>query len=122
MSIEFEYNILRMKGKLDLDLTTSQQERLIQLNGLYEFRLESLQHTELIRLQRNIWHDKHIKEESFQEGYWTLLYDSRFNNFKGILMTIWLGPYLVERFYVDGHVLIITIDEEGFPYFSMVIG
>ena len=39
LSIEFEYNTLRMAAQLDLDLTRAQQERLVQLNGLDEFRM-----------------------------------------------------------------------------------
>ena len=38
LSIEFEYNTLRMVVKLDLDLSHAQKKRLFQLNGLDEFR------------------------------------------------------------------------------------
>jgi len=33
------------------------------LNGLDEFRMQVLLHTEIIYLQRKIWHDKNIKEK-----------------------------------------------------------
>eukprot|EP00253_Pinus_taeda_P016180 PITA_16180 len=36
LSIEFEYNTLRMATQLDLDLSHAQRERLLQLNGLDE--------------------------------------------------------------------------------------
>ena len=39
LSIEFEYDNLRMASQLDLDVTRAQQERLLQLNGLDEFRM-----------------------------------------------------------------------------------
>jgi len=39
LSIEFEYNTLRMEAQLDLDVTRTQQERLLNLNGLDEFRM-----------------------------------------------------------------------------------
>eukprot|EP00253_Pinus_taeda_P027379 PITA_27379 len=68
LSIEFEYNTLRMVAQLDLDLSHAQKERLLHLNGLDEFRMQALLHTEIVQLQRNIWHDKHIKEKQFQEG------------------------------------------------------
>jgi len=48
LSIEFEYNILRMETPLDLDVTKTQQGRLLQLNGLDEFRMQALLHTEVI--------------------------------------------------------------------------
>jgi len=48
LSIEFEYNTLRMESHLDLDLTATQQDRLLQLNGLDKFRMQAFLHTEVI--------------------------------------------------------------------------
>ena len=90
LSIEFEFNTLRMVAQLDLDLSHAHKERLLQFNGLDEHRLQALLHTEVVQLQRKIWHDKNIKEKQFQEGDWTLLYDSRYKDFKGKLRTRWL--------------------------------
>ena len=39
LSIDFEYNTLRMEAKLDLDVTKVEQKLLFQLNGLDEFRM-----------------------------------------------------------------------------------
>jgi len=64
-------------------------------------------------LQRKVWHDRHIREKDFQEGDSALLYDSRFKDFKGKLMTRWLGSYLIEKCHDNGVVQIRTIDEEG---------
>ena len=60
LSIEFEYNTLRMVAKIDLDITSTQQERMLQLNCLDEFRMKTLLHTAVIQLHKNIWHEKHI--------------------------------------------------------------
>lgn len=106
MSIEFEYNALRMETQLDLDLSDAQKERLLQLNGLDEQRLQDLLHSDVVQLQRKIWHDRHIKEKQFQEGDWALLYDSRYNDFKGKIRTRWLGLYRVERCNDNGLVMI----------------
>lgn len=73
-----------MEVQLYLDLTIAQQERFLLLNRLDEYRLQTLLHIEVIHLQRNIWHDTHIKEKTFQEGDQALLYDSRFKDFKEI--------------------------------------
>ena len=48
LSIEFEYNTLRVAAQLDLDLSRAQKDRLLQLNGLDEQRLQALLHTEVI--------------------------------------------------------------------------
>lgn len=97
---------------MDLDVTTSQQERLLQLNGFDELKMTAILHNEFIQLQRKVSHDNHIKENTFQEGDYAMLYDSRFIYFKGKLMTRSLGPYLVEKCYENGYVQIRTIDEE----------
>eukprot|EP00253_Pinus_taeda_P002552 PITA_02552 len=95
LSIEFEYDTLRMAAQLDLDITKTQQERLLQLNGLDEFRVQALLHTDGTQVQKKVWHDKNIKDRVFQEGDWALPYNSRFKDFKGKLMTRWLGPHLI---------------------------
>lgn len=87
LSIEFEFNTLRLAALLDLDLSHAQKERLLQLNGLDEHRMHALLHTEVVQLQRKIWHDKKIKKKQFQEGDWALLYYSRYKYFKGNLRT-----------------------------------
>eukprot|EP00253_Pinus_taeda_P034419 PITA_34419 len=115
LSIEFEYSTVRMAAQLDLDPSHAQRERLLQLNGLDEQRLQAILHTEVVQLQRNIWHEKNIKEKNFQEGYWALLYDSRYKDFKGKLRTKWLGPYTIEKCNDNGSVLIRSIDEEALP-------
>eukprot|EP00253_Pinus_taeda_P006299 PITA_06299 len=68
LSIEFEYNTLRMVVQLDLDLSHAQQERLMQLNGLDELRMQSLLHSEVTQLQRKVWHDWHLNDKQFQPG------------------------------------------------------
>eukprot|EP00253_Pinus_taeda_P031576 PITA_31576 len=40
LAIEFEYNTLMMAAQLDLDISSAQKERLLQLNGFDEFRID----------------------------------------------------------------------------------
>lgn len=115
LSIEFEYNTLRMVAQLDLDLSHAYRERLLQLNGLHEQRLQALLHREVVQLQRKIWHENNIQEKQFQEGDWALLYYPRYKDLKGKLRTRWMGPYTVEKCNDNGSVLIRTIDEEAIP-------
>ena len=115
LCIEFEYNTLRLAAQLDLDLSHAQRERLLQLNGLDEKIMQALLHSEVVQLQRKIWHDRHLNEKQFQSGDWALLYDSRYKDFKGKLRKRWLGPYTVEKCNENGSVLIKTIDEEAIP-------
>eukprot|EP00253_Pinus_taeda_P012557 PITA_12557 len=115
LSIEFEYNTLRMEAQLDLDLSHAQHVRLLQLNGLDEHRMQALLHSEVVQLHRKIWRERHLNEKQFQPGDWPLLYDSRHKDFKGTLRTRWLGPYAVEKCNENGSALIWTIDEEAIP-------
>eukprot|EP00253_Pinus_taeda_P032177 PITA_32177 len=115
LSIEFEFNTLKMAAQLDLDLSYAQKERLLQLNRLDEYRLQTLLHTDVVQLQKKTWHDRNIRKKQFQEGDWALLYDSRYKDFKGKLTTRWLGPYTVEKCNDNGSVLIRTIDDEAIP-------
>ena len=83
--------------------------------------MQALLHTEVVHLQRKIWHDRNMREKQFQEGDWALLYDSRYKEFKGKLRTRWLGPYTVGKFNDSGSILIRTIDDEAIPCLSMDI-
>jgi len=60
------------------------------LNELDEQRMQALFHSEVVQLQRKILHDWHLKENKFQPGDWALLYDSRYEDYKGKIRTRWL--------------------------------
>ena len=66
--------------------------------------MQSLFNTEVVHQQRKYWHDKKIKYNKFKEGDWALLYDSRFKDFKGKLITWWIGPYIIEKSDDNGSV------------------
>ena len=91
-------------------MSTTQTQRLNQLNELEEKRSAAIQQTKIIQQQRAKWHDRFIKKTNFQKGDWALLYDSRFKDFKGKLCTIWLGPYEVDTVFDNGIVQLVTID------------
>ena len=84
--IEFEIKTLKTATEVNLDVTKAQKRRLNQLNELDENRLVAVDQTMLIQQQRSNWHDRFIKKKVLCEGYWELLYDSRFKrDFKGKL-------------------------------------
>ncbi|KAH9294677.1 hypothetical protein KI387_038265, partial [Taxus chinensis] len=73
-------------------------------------RMEAQQQTEILQHQWKTWHDAHIKKWIFHEGQWVLLFDSRYQQFKGKLHTCWLGPYQVNQVFDNGSVRLIPID------------
>lgn len=78
--------------------------------------MQALLQIEVIQVERKVWHDRNIMEFFFQEGDWAILYDFKFKDFIGKLMTRWLGPYLIEKCHDNGAIQIKTIDEEGIPF------
>ena len=49
MPIEFEHKTLKIAVEIDIDLSRAQEDRLLQLNGLDEYRKFSLHNIELIQ-------------------------------------------------------------------------
>ena len=83
MPIEFEHKTLRTALELDITLPAAQQDRILHLNELDEWRKLALHNIELIHNQRKQWHDKFIKDREFSVGDWALLYDSRYQHHQG---------------------------------------
>jgi hypothetical protein len=108
--VEFEYLTLRTTSELNMDIPSSKKERLNQLNALDEYKMQEIFNTKVMQLQMKFLHDKNIKHGKFKEGYWALLFDSIFKDFKGKLMTKWLGPYMTKKCHDNGSVQIRTID------------
>ena len=59
------------------------------------------------------WHDRFIKNKTFNKGDWALLFDSKFKDFKAKFTTHWLGPYEIEEIFDNGAIQIKTIDQES---------
>ena len=117
--IEFEIKTLKIDMEVNLDVTEAQKRRLNQLNELDKNRLAAVDQTVLIQQQTSNWRNRFIKKKIFCEGDWALLYDSRFKrDFKGMLHTRWLGPYLVDKVFDNGIVRLVTIDENHAPLFA----
>ena len=49
MLVEFEHKTLRIVFELNLDLTTTQPEKILTLNGLDEWRKSALHNTEMVQ-------------------------------------------------------------------------
>ena len=71
-----------------------------------------MHHTAIVQQQHTKWHDRFIKKKVFKKDDWSLLYDSRFKDFKGKIHTRWVGPYRVEIVFDNGTVKLKSIDDE----------
>ena len=104
---------------VNLDVTEAQKSRLNQLNELDEKCIVAVDQATLIQQQRSKWHDRFIKNKVFYEGYWELLYDSRFKrDFKGKPGTRWLGPYQIDKVFDNGTICLVTVNENRTPFFA----
>ncbi|XP_057819044.2 uncharacterized protein LOC131032133 [Cryptomeria japonica] len=112
LPIEFEIKTLQTALQLSLSLSDAQKDCIVQLHSLDELHQDALFHTEVIQKQRALWHDRHIRQRSFQPRDWALLYDSRFQDFKGKFHTRWLGPYEVEHVYDNSAIQLCTVDSK----------
>ena len=115
LPIEFQAKTFNMAVQLGMNLSEAQKHRMEQLNELDEIRQDAILRTDLVQHQRTKWHDRYIKEKKFQKGDWTLLFDSKFKDFKGKFLTHWLGPYEIDEVFSNGEVRIKTIDEFQTP-------
>ncbi|XP_059066368.1 uncharacterized protein LOC131857683 [Cryptomeria japonica] len=99
-----------MTISLDMTLFATQEERILQLNALDEIKKSALQHTKSIQNQRMKWNDLYVRDKSFKEGDWALLYDSRYQDNIGKLQTRLLGPYEIVETFPNGVSILSTID------------
>ena len=73
-----------MTKKLNLDATVAREQRLLQLEQLEEFRLNAYESARIYKEKTKRWHEKSIKEKSFEPGQLVLLYNSRLISFQEI--------------------------------------
>lgn len=89
---EFEIKALRTTLQVGMDLSNAQKHHLKNINDLDEIHQAILYETSIVPQQTAKWHDKFIEAKKSQIRDWTLLFDSRFMNFKGNICTTWLVP------------------------------
>jgi hypothetical protein len=104
LPVELEYNAYWAIRKLNLDLSAAGEKRLMQLNNLDEFRLQSYDNAKLYKERIKNWHDKKILIRKFEPGQKVLLYNSRLKLFPGKLKSRWSGPFIISKVYPHGAV------------------
>jgi hypothetical protein len=76
--------------------------------------MQVLFHTKVVQLQIKKWNDKRIKLGKFKQSDRALLLGPIFKEFKEKLMSIWMGPDIIEKCHCNGLIKIKTRDE-GIP-------
>ena len=86
--------VAQITGMTDIAMV---EERLAQLLTFEEDRFITRFHQIVQKAREKAWHDRHIKNNTFQIGDLVLLYDSKFLKFPGKFKTHWLGPYQIQQ-------------------------
>ena len=102
LPVELEHKALWATKLLNFDLIKAGEKRLLQLNELEEFRLNSYENAKIYKERTKKWHDKHIIKKEFKEGDQVLLFNSRLKLFPRKLKSRWLGPFLVKHVFPHG--------------------
>ena len=102
LPVELEQKAFQATKFLNFDLQKAIEKRLLQLNKLEEFRLNSYENAKIYKERTKRWHDKHIIKKEFKEGDHVLLFNSRLKLFSGKLKSRWSGPFIVKKVYPHG--------------------
>lgn len=100
--MELEHKVYWTIRKLNFDLKTAGEKRLLQLNELDEFILQAYENSKLYKEKVKKLHDRKIIDRTFEPGLRVLLYNSRLKLFLWKLKSRWLGPFIVKTVYPHG--------------------
>ncbi|XP_038902340.1 uncharacterized protein LOC120088973 [Benincasa hispida] len=92
LSIEIEHKAyLGVKG-CNMNLAQASEERLLELQGLKELRLEAYENSKTYKEKTKLIHDKSLVRKDFWVGQKVLLFNSCLSLMLGKLKSKWLGP------------------------------
>ena len=112
LPVELEHRTYWAVKKLNFDLKTAGEKRLLQLNELDEFRLEAYESAWLYKERTKKWHDHHIQRKPFRVGQKVLLFNSHLKLFPGKLRSRWSRSFTVVKVYPHDAVD-VTHDTKG---------
>lgn len=102
-AIETDVETFRILAARNGVRTDNPEHRLKEIDLLAEGRLEALERTKEVQVNRKEQFDRKIPPTtSIVNGSLVLLYDSRHKDFPGKLHTRWMGPFVVTMVYANG--------------------
>ncbi|XP_022849929.1 uncharacterized protein LOC111372024 [Olea europaea var. sylvestris] len=102
LSVELEHRAYWTIKRLDIDLTTARDKRMLQLNELDEFQMDAYENAKLYKERTKKLHDKYIQQREFTPGQKVLLFNSRLKLFPVKLRSKWSGSFTVVQVFPKG--------------------
>ena len=115
MPMEYILPSLRVAQITGMTDIATVEERLALLLTLEEDRFIAGFHQTVQKAREKAWHDRHIKNKTFQIGDLVLLYDSKFLKFPWKFKTHWLGPYQIQQVTEGGAAQLSQLNGELLP-------
>lgn len=89
-----------------MDLTTAREVKKHHLLELDEFRREAYKNAKIYKEKTKVWHDRKIKQRTFEPGQRVLLFNSRLKLFLGKLKSRWSNSFTVMLMYPQGVIIV----------------
>ncbi|EOY03453.1 Retroelement pol polyprotein-like, putative [Theobroma cacao] len=108
LSIELEHKAFWEIKKLNFNLETIAEKRLLQLNEMDEIKLDDYENAKIYKEKTKKWHDRKIIECHFEPSQYVLLLSPLLKLFPGKLKSKWSRSFLVSRMFPDGVVELVS--------------